>query len=346
MKPQLLEYLVRACVKEVLTQVNEKKVSAFKVCDSCGGSGEESIDKNGKYISANGPARACHACGGSGRVRKSSGKTASAHIGESEEMIGNFKPAGVCTHCKQDLKLKHPAAPWLKGLCALCSSKAIAFYRGKGGFEVGDHDFMKEDDETKGAPAPPADGQGTGDQPALPKEKNTEPEEPSEPETPPMPSSNLKGVVLVNPRDKSKLQKVPLQATDDAALERDLHRLGATIAGPKIKTSLSTMRSVKDAIRNPNSALYLYIGKYDPDSDDLFLMCDKSLKIAKDSSVPPEGLVTTSNPVQQSTFSPLTASDDEFAQQISKGAQSVPPPIDEVLRQSIKKMVDEMLDVK
>lgn len=344
MKSQLLEYLVRACVKEVLTQVNEKKVSAFKVCDSCGGSGEESTDKNGKYVSTNGPARACHVCGGSGRVRKDSGKTASAHIGEGEEMIGNFSPAGVCNHCKHGLKLKNPAASWLKGLCAVCASKAIAFSRGKSGFQVGDNDFMKEDDETKGAPAPPADGQGTGDQPAIPKEKDTDPEEPSQPETPePPPAKNLKGVVLVNPRDKSKLQKVPLQVTDDGTLERDLHRLAATIAGPKIKTSLSTMRSVKDSIRNPNSVLYLYIGKYDPESNDLFLMSDKSLKIAKDASVPPSELLTTLNPIAPSEFNPLTASDTEFAQQMSRGAQSTPPPIDETLRQSIKKIVDEML---
>jgi hypothetical protein len=37
----------------------------------------------------------------------------------------------------------------------------------------------------KGALAPPADGQGTADQPAIPKRKDTRPEPPSGKETPP-----------------------------------------------------------------------------------------------------------------------------------------------------------------
>jgi hypothetical protein len=40
--------------------------------------------------------------------------------------------------------------------------------------------------EFVGAPAPPADGQGTADQPAIPKRKDTRPQEPSGKQTPPM----------------------------------------------------------------------------------------------------------------------------------------------------------------
>jgi hypothetical protein len=207
------------------------------------------------------------------------------------------------------------------------------------------------DDDTKGAPAPPADGQGTADQPAVPKEPTRPHENPSEPETPPSPE--LKGVVLVNPRDKSKLRSVPLRFTNDAALERDLHRLGATIAGTGVKTALSATRAVKDAIKNPNSPAYLYVGKYDPNSDELFLMADKSLQVAKDASVPPSELTGASvSPIVPSEYDPLVASAGDVAQRMTAAGQTPRPEIpedpedteelNEGLKTAIKKMITEV----
>jgi len=207
---------------------------------------------------------------------------------------------------------------------------------------------LKEEDDTKGAPAPPASGQGTADQPEIPKtEKPTDPEEPTKPETPEVPPSpELKGIVFVNPKDKSKLQKIDLKAGDDAALERNLHRLGASVAGAKVKTALSTTRMVKDVVRNPHTSVYLYIGKYDPQSDELFLMADKSLQVAKDSSVPAAEISTGAAPLSPDVFNPLTAGETEYAKHLAAQGQNVPQPVDENLRKAIKVMVEKILDTK
>lgn len=189
-------------------------------------------------------------------------------------------------------------------------------------------DHTNEADETIGAAAPPADGQGTADQPAL-----------SQPESPlgKVPSS---GVILVNPRDTSKLQPLPLKFTDDAKLERDLFKVGSTIGGPRIKTSLNAVRSVKDAIQNPSSPVYVFIGKYDPDSDEVFVMADKDLNVAREESVTP----TVSKSSPSDTFSPITADADEFANRLSSAGQTPRSELDEI-KKSIKKMVKDAFSI-
>jgi hypothetical protein len=200
-------------------------------------------------------------------------------------------------------------------------------------------------DETKGAPAPPADGQGTADQPAIPKNDSTQ-ESPLAPETPEdFPTSDMKGVVFINPKDKSKLIKVPIQAQGDAGVERVLHQQAARLAGSKVKVALSTSRMVKDALHNPNTSVYLYLGKYDPESDEIFLMADKSLQVAKDSSISSGELtgapVTTLPPAN---FQPFTATPGEYAHRLSAGGKSQATGIDENLQRIIKKVVNEILD--
>lgn len=203
----------------------------------------------------------------------------------------------------------------------------------------------EQDDETKGAAAPPADGQGTADQPAIPKEDPTqEPPAASEtPEAPPAP--DMKGVVFVNPKDKAKLIKVPIQAQGDAGIERSLHQQAARLAGSRVKVALPTSRMVKDVLHNPNTSVYLYLGKYDPESDEVFLMADKSLQVAKDSSVSPGEL--TGAPVTAlapTSFHPLTADPGEYAHQLAAGGKVQATGIDENLQRVIKKVVNEILD--
>lgn len=217
----------------------------------------------------------------------------------------------------------------------------------------------KDDGETKGAPAPPADDQGTGDAPGLATNKPEIPGAPSGKETPPTPpegtagepsepdvptSPELKGVIFVNPRDKSRLQKTDLKTSDDSTLERTLHRVASMAAGSKVKIALATMRAVKDALRNPGTSLYLYVGKYDPNSDEVFLMADRSLQVAKSQSVPSAELSVGTAPLAPQGFNPMAASGAEFAQRMSARGQTMPQPVDEVLRKSIKEMVDQILD--
>jgi hypothetical protein len=208
-----------------------------------------------------------------------------------------------------------------------------------------------EDSETKGAPAPPADGQGTAEQPEIPKSDTGEEipgmddPSPNKPEEPTPSGAGLKGVILVNPRDKSQLQQVPLKGGDDASLERNLYRLASTLAGSKVKVALSTQRVVKDAIRNPNSSVYLYLGKYDPSSDEIFLMSDKSLKVAKDTSISPSELTGTPDScIAPGAYNPAMASDADYVQHVAQGVGTPRYGIDEHFNRVIKKMVKEIIN--
>ena len=283
MKKELLEYLVRHCVKEVLAQVSEG--------DSVTGPSDFYKDEKGYW---------CKKCGSQGKKDSISGKITC-----------------IDSRCSNSGKIK------LK--------------------------FKEVEDPTQGAPAPPEAGQGTADQAGIPSDKDTSTDTqlPSEPETPPV-SPDIKGIQLINPKDKARLEKVTLQGKDDATLERELHKIGAQRAGSRIKVAISTIRMVKDALRNPNTATYLYFGKYDPNSDEVFLMADKSLQVAKDSSVPStEILGTPVTQVAPPDFDPLTANTPDFTQHVTTAGKPSPKyGIDETLSKTIKKIVNEILDKK
>lgn len=186
-----------------------------------------------------------------------------------------------------NLDHKGDCTPMTKSTCTP-AKKALA-KRFKSG-DIHADNISEEAPETVGATAPPVDGQGgTGDSPAIPKpEVDDTPPAPSQPETPKT-DVNLKGIVLVNPNDKSSLKSIPFSAmADDAAIERTLHRVGSTIAGAKIKIALSTLRAVRDGLKNKETPTYIYIGKYDPTSEELFVMADRSLDAAKEFSISPE----------------------------------------------------------
>jgi hypothetical protein len=227
------------------------------------------------------------------------------------------------------------------------------FYRGKGRpAPILSRAFVNEEEETKGAPAPPAAGQGTADQPAIPK---NDPKTLNDPKADadadaakkpaePKPKA-FKGINIVNPRDKSNVKTVELKTKDDASIERELHRLGSSLAGSKVKVAISTMRAVKAA--NPNTPLFLYIGKYDPQSDELFVLADNSLQVAKDASAEPESLSAAqpdyTAPVP---FNPTMATANDFSQRMANAGQTVPQPIDETIHKLVKQMVNSILDSK
>jgi hypothetical protein len=180
-------------------------------------------------------------------------------------------------------------------------------------------------DETVGAAAPPAANQGSADQPPIPDDNEKMPEIPS--------STALKGVVFVNPRDKSKLQKIKLNSADDASLKRELDKLASAMAGYTAKAATNIIPIVKDAIRNPNSTVYLYFGKYDPVSSEIFLMADKNLQAAKDLSVPPTELSSGTIPAN-------------FTQPTTPATNQVPPNVsgvNEEFKTIVKKIINEIL---
>lgn len=232
----------------------------------------------------------------------------------------------------------------LEALTRLCVREVISQMR-----EEDKKDDKPEDTgDTKGAPAPPADGQGSSDQPPVSKDKPERGPAQEKPENDvPVPSgAGLKGVILVNPRDKSKLQQISLRATsDDASLERNLHKLVSTLAWSHAKVSLQAQRMAKDAVRNPSSSVYLYLGKYDPSSDEIFLMADKSLQVAKDSSVPPSELTgTPTSNIAPGTFDPALASDSDYAAHLAQGPCTPRHGVDETMAKIVKKLVREILE--
>jgi hypothetical protein len=104
---------------------------------------------------------------------------------------------------------------------------------------------------------------------------------------------------------------------------------------------------VKGALSSPNTAVYLYLGKYDPESQEIFLMADKSLQVAKDQSISPAELTGTPTSMPAAAqFDPTIATAGQFAQRMKAGGQTQVPRVDEKLVKVIRKMVNEMLDKK
>lgn len=326
MKQELLEYLVRHCIREVITQINE--------VDNTDDEYHKNIAKLGRIIH--------RAYGGRSEsdipphVHKALGSSLAVFtktvyiIRKKENGVFYFldKTGSHWTRAGKTMEFK--TEDEAKKYLANMSSNNLP--------------IKEQDDEIKGAAAPPAAGQGTADQPPIP------PNEPSQnndaaPEVEAPPPPDMKGVVFINPKDKAKLQKLSITAKDDAGIERTLHQYAARLAGSRVKVSLSASRMVKDALRNPSSSVYLYLGKYDPESNETFLMADKSLQVAKDSSVSAGELTGTPiSGLAPQSFQPLTADSDEYASRLASQGQTPPTKIDEKLQKIIKKIVNEILD--
>ncbi len=192
--------------------------------------------------------------------------------------------------------------------------------------------------------AEPAPTEKPAEKPAEPSVEK--PAEKPEPSTPPAQKA-LRGAVFINPRDKSKQVPLKFQARDDASLERFLHRTAAGVAGSGTKVSLSAMRMAKEAVKNPNTTIYFYLGKYDPESEEIFLMADKSLQVAKDASVQPAELTGTPvHAIAPSDYNPMTASPTDIMTRMDQRGHTPVrgSGIDEQTRSLIKKMVNEILD--
>lgn len=215
MKTELLETLIRQCVKEVLDQV------------------EEDINV---------------------------GKLKSSGIGKEDG--------------KEPAKQKIPIKPFNTGKKQKINIRKL------------NEDNGEPTDEPTPSPA---------DQPAVPEDEpkaepkaEPKPKEPAEPHPP-----SMRGAIVVNPRDKSRLEPIKWQGRDESSLERTLHRVAVSIAGARTKVSLGAKRMARELAANPSATAYFYFGKTDPESEEIFLMADKSIQIAKDDSVQPGELTGT-----------------------------------------------------
>lgn len=194
-----------------------------------------------------------------------------------------------------------------------------------------------QEPETAGAPAPPAGGLGTADQPPL---------EPASAAPPPMQSA--KGVFYVDPKKPGKPAPLKVAAPQDpAALERDLYRTAARSGGPRVKVSSAALREVPKVLSNPNTSLYLYIGKQnedDPDSE-LYLLPAKTLQQAQ------QGSVGAGTSAEHPTYAmapkepELKPAYDPESQGPSDAQKTLAPDIDENanLRNMLSSMIRESL---
>jgi hypothetical protein len=189
-------------------------------------------------------------------------------------------------------------------------------------------------------------------QPSSQPPKSKEPEQPEEPEAQeqePVPPSTA-GPVLINPKDKSKLQPVKFSGRDDGSIDRTLHDVASRIAGPKVKVSLGAKRLAREAASNPNAKIFFYLGKMDPESDEIFLMADKSLQIAKEESIQSSEIQGT--PVLSGTPSSLNIPGmndveyDAYQAQQKRGGLKPRYGLSENAENIIKKAIHKILDRK
>jgi hypothetical protein len=193
---------------------------------------------------------------------------------------------------------------------------------------------------------------------AQPSEKPTtpEPQEPdadAQPEQEPTPTP-ASGPVLINPKDKSKLQPVKFSGRDEGSIDRTLHDVASRIAGPRVKVSLGAKRLAREAASNPNAKIFFYLGKMDPESEEIFLMADKSLQIAKSESIQPTEIQGsqsfTAPPPEASQPDELAPSDPSnlhYFQSMTGGIRPKPKyGIDEQTQKMIKKTITKILDRK
>jgi hypothetical protein len=215
-------------------------------------------------------------------------------------------------------------------------------------------------------PAAPPTG-GSQPEPSKPEEpKGEEPKVSAKPEEPKpeieTPPAAVKGAAFINPKDKSRLQPVRLQGRNDNEIERALHQLATSVAGARTKVSLGAKRMGREVAKNPNTSVYFYLGKMDPESDEIFLMADKSLNIAKDDSVQPGEITGTPVSVApahnyqvgkwdepQGEINP----DNKYADWMSRGKITPTakprygidePELNESAKSLVKRMVNQILD--
>ena len=216
MKTELLEYLVRQCVREVLDQVEEEANAS---------------------------------------------KLKSSNIGKGDG--------------KEPAKQKVTVKPFIKGKKSKVNITKL-------NEEEVPPDPSAEQGPEAGAQSEP--------EPVKPEEPTT-PEKPEEPTE--KPQRIPKGALLLNPKDKSKPEPIKWQGRDDASIERTLHQAAASIVGSRTKVSLGAKRMARELVANPNTTAFFYFGKIDPESEEVFLLADKSLQIAKTNSIPSGELMGT-----------------------------------------------------
>lgn len=259
-----------------------------------------------------------------------------------EDQVSKLKSSGIGkADGKEPVKQKIPVKPFKTG-----KKQKVNITK------LNEEEEKPDDKKPEEKPAEPSPEKGpeaaAPSAPATPPSPTPEePKAPAAAEPPPeKPQRIPKGASVINPKDKSKLDPIKWMGRDESSIERTLHQVAVSMAGPRTKVSLGAKRMAREAIANPNLPIYFYFGKTDPESEEIFLMADKSLQIAKDDSVQPGDLTGTpvsTPPPSHPNYGAM--SDDEYTTYMNQ--RNLPKPrygIDEGAAKLIKRMVNQILD--
>jgi hypothetical protein len=156
--------------------------------------------------------------------------------------------------------------------------------------------------------------------------------------TTPLFTADTRGVWYVDPKTPQKPVQMKVTAQDPAKLERELYRIAAKSGGPRLKVAGETLREVPKVLANPNTAIFLYVGKRNPDDadTDLYLLPAKTYQQAKDGTVAPGVSADYSNSQATDLQDPVA---NMQAQQA--GGKTMAPDIDESAK--FKNMISTMI---
>jgi hypothetical protein len=350
MKKELFEYLVRSCVREVITQVKEAAPEASKsdfYTDSqgswCKWCGSKAVDVGGVKKCKNTTCK-LNRHKKNPSVREVDEPTKGA---PTPPEYGLGAGENVAIPKEKDTTPEPPSEPETpetsqtpKGICFVNPRKTSELIK-----------LFQEPEAPKSKVKPGRKPKSAEAPPTTPAPPTSEPQS-----SPPITEA-------VSPM--AAYSHIPPKQLTRDMIERIVYYIGSKFAGTGNAfkgVANSTLRDVEKAIKS-GSTLFLYLGKLDPASDEIFVLHDESLQGAKANSIPPSELggagILSPSP-GSADFDPETATADDMAQFMDKeapgkvrtyGAPEDPEDLGDVdekklyeVKRMIKKLVSEVLD--
>lgn len=189
-------------------------------------------------------------------------------------------------------------------------------------------------DPTKGAPAPP-EGDTGADQPR----KDTPPAPPAEKETPPTPelvsaTRPKSGIYFIDVNDRSKLIPIKIPKVDDMLIGKTISNVTTQKTGQPIPLSILANNEIKNAIRNPNMALFLYVGKEKQVMSNSNYDTAVNLMASKEEIQTQDGQFQPTMPV---TSSPIPQTNPQTNPQAAQLNESLKRMIKKIIRESLRR---------
>lgn len=342
-KTELLEYLVRSCVREVIEQVKEADPNSNK--------SDFHTDKGGTWCKWCGEKASPDALG----INRCNNKTCKANSKKNKWL----KEADTDPKDASVPPITPPAPPTGAGVNPMVPTKKDTTPEPEMDGEVAPSGICFVNPRNKSeliklfkepSSSPKAKVGKKPKKPGAPP-VNPPPATPPSPTTPPPMEEAISPMAAYS-------QTPPKQLTRDM-IERIIYYTAARFAGSSVKIAGETLREVEKAIKS-DSTLFLYIGKFDETSEEIYVLTEHSLQLARSQSLPPAelgGAAAPPAPEGTEDFDPNLATDDDMARFMDKEAPGkvksygAPEDLGEAtktklceVKHLIKKLVNEVLD--